>query len=154
MSPLADLSTLQILNISCSLVSDLSPLSKLSALQLLYIYDTQISDLSPLTQLSALQKLDVSNTKVSNLSPLLKQITTGLNVKLSNKSWDGNGLYVEDCPLTNPPAEIVKQGNAAILNYFSEQQAQGVDHLYEAKMLLIGEGGAGKTSLMRRFGSG
>ena len=28
---------------------------------------------------------------------------------------------------------------------------QGTDHLYEAKMLLIGEGGAGKTSLLRRL---
>ena len=31
---------------------------------------------------------------------------------------EGNGIYVEDCPLTNPPPEIVKQGNDAILNYF------------------------------------
>jgi GTPase SAR1 family protein len=54
-------------------------------------------------------------------------------------------------PLTNPPNEIVKQGNAAILNYFDEQEAQGTDRLYEAKMLLIGEGGAGKTSLLRRL---
>ena len=27
----------------------------------------------------------------------------------------------------------------------------GVDHLYEAKMLILGEGGAGKTSLLRRL---
>ena len=29
--------------------------------------------------------------------------------------------------------------------------AGGVDHLYEAKMLILGEGGAGKTSLLRRL---
>ncbi len=63
----------------------------------------------------------------------------------------GHGICVENCPLTNPPAEIVKQGNAAILNYFQEQTSQGVDHLYEAKLLIVGGGGAGKTSLLRRL---
>ncbi|MBT9099851.1 TIR domain-containing protein [Methylovulum psychrotolerans] len=62
-----------------------------------------------------------------------------------------HGICVKDCPLTNPPAEIVRQGNAAILNYFQEQTIQGVDHLYEAKLLIVGEGGAGKTSLLRRL---
>ncbi|MCH9698353.1 MAG: hypothetical protein K0U68_09640 [Gammaproteobacteria bacterium] len=38
-----------------------------------------------------------------------------------------------------------------ILNDFNEQQEQGVDHQYEAKLLLIGEGGTGKTSLMWRL---
>ena len=67
------------------------------------------------------------------------------------KTWEGDGIYVEACPLTNPPAEVVQQGNEAILNYFREKEVQGVDHLYEAKMLLVGEGGAGKTSLLRRL---
>ena len=53
-------------------------------------------------------------------------------------------------PLINPPAEIVNQGNDAILNYFRERMGN-VDHLYEAKMLIVGEGGAGKTSLLRRL---
>ena len=67
------------------------------------------------------------------------------------ESVEGDGIYVEDCPLTNPPPEIVKQGNDAILNYFREREVAGVDHLYEAKMLILGEGGAGKTSLLRRL---
>src|SRR5207245_1125976 len=60
------------------------------------------------------------------------------------------GIYLEDCPLVNPPSEIVKQGKDAIGNYFRELEG-GVDHLYEAKMLIVGEGGAGKTSLLRRL---
>ena len=45
----------------------------------------------------------------------------------------------------------MKQGNDAILNYFAEREQGGVDHFYEAKMLILGEGGAGKTSLLRRL---
>jgi hypothetical protein len=61
------------------------------------------------------------------------------------------GIFVADCPLTVPPPEIVSQGNEAILNYFAERDAGEVDHLYEAKLLILGEGGAGKTSLVRRL---
>jgi len=111
-----------------------------------------VANLSPLSGLANLQRLSVSLTPVTDLSPLLELIKNDLQVRWSWDSWvvDG-GIFVKDCPLTNPPAEIVKQGNAAILNFFNETAVQGTDHLYEAKMLLIGEGGAGKTSLLRRL---
>jgi GTPase SAR1 family protein len=51
----------------------------------------------------------------------------------------------------DPPQEIAAQGNEAILNYFAERARGQIDHLYEAKMLVLGEGGAGKTSLIRRL---
>jgi len=151
LAPLAGLSALQTLYVSNTQVSDLAPLAGLSALQTLYVSDTQVSDLAPLAGLSALQTLYVSDTQVTDLSPLIEHIRRGRPVKWSSKSWEGDGIYVEDCPLTNPPPEIVKQGNDAILNYFRERELGGVDHLYEAKMLILGEGGAGKTSLLRRL---
>jgi hypothetical protein len=77
-------------------------------------------------------------------------IRAGCPVQWSDSADDNLGIYVKGCPLTNPPAEIVQQGNAAILNYFEERKG-GVDHLYEAKMLILGKGGAGKTSLLRRL---
>jgi len=80
---------------------------------------------------------------------LLPLITSTRPVKWSSSFWEGPGIYVENCPLAIPPPEIVKQGNDAVLNYFRERQSGEADHLYEAKMLIVGEGGAGKTSLLR-----
>lgn len=150
-SPLANLRSLQNLSIGGTQITDLSPLASLSGLQQLDISITLIIDLSPLAGLNSLQLLHISNTQVTDLSPLLPLIESGLEVKWIPEPWEDNGIYVKNCPLTNPPVAIVQQGNAAILNYFHEKQTQGTDHIYEAKLLLVGEGGAGKTSLLRRL---
>ncbi len=149
LAPLARLHVLKELYLSRTQVTDLTPLAGLSALQSLNVSNTRVSDLAPLAGLSALRQLSLTFTQVRDLSPLLALIRGGLPV-----SWNflaGSGIFVSNCPLTNPPPEIVKQGNEAVLNYFRERELGGVDHLYEAKMLILGEGGAGKTSLLRRL---
>jgi internalin A len=151
LSPLSNLTNLRALRISNTQVNNLAPLSKLTNLQILRIFAGQIDDLTPLADLANIKLLDISNTLVTDLRPVHKIIENGLKVLHLRDSQAEYGLFVLNCPLTNPPVEIVRQGNAAILNYFNEQAIQGTDHLYEAKMLIIGEGGAGKTSLMRRL---
>lgn len=150
---LAKLTALQQLDVSYTYITNLRPLTKLVDLQKVNVSGTKISDLGPLANLTALHELDVEHTEINDLSPLQALIENDLEVKWDFKSWrdQAHGIYVFSCPLTNPPVEIVQQGNAAILNYFKEKQSQGVDHLYEAKLLLVGEGGAGKTSLLRRL---
>ncbi len=151
LGPLSGLSAMQTLDVSYTKVTDLAPLARLSALETLGVRGSQATVLAPLAALSALQTLDVSRTQVSDLSPLIGLIRRGCPVKWSSNTSEGGGIYVGDCPLTNPPPEIARQGNDAILNYFRERAAGEVDHLYEAKMLILGEGGAGKTSLLRRL---
>ena len=147
---LASLSTLHSLYLKSTQVSDITPLASLSSLQTVDLASTRVSDGTPIASLSALQTLDLCNTRVRDLSGLLDLIRGGLPVKWTSQ-WQGTGMYVENCPLTNPPPEIVQQGNDAVLNYFAERTKTGGDQLYEAKMLIIGDGGAGKTSLLRRL---
>jgi internalin A len=130
---------------------DIAPLAGLTRLRIVIVSGTPVTDLAPLAGLTALQTLDISNTPVTDLSPLRSLISQGCPVHWSSKSWEGRGIYVEGCPLINPPAEIANQGNDAILNYFRERESGDIDKLYEAKMLILGEGGAGKTSLLRRL---
>jgi Leucine-rich repeat (LRR) protein len=100
--------------------------------------------------LRQLTSLNLKETKVQDLSPLLPLLERGLEAKW--EEYDpGNGINVYNCPLIHPPPEIVQQGQAAVLNYLHEIEAQGEDHLYEAKVLILGDGGAGKTSLLRRL---
>ncbi|MEJ6480822.1 COR domain-containing protein [Nostoc punctiforme UO1] len=60
-------------------------------------------------------------------------------------------LDLSDNPIEKPPPEIVKQGIEAIRDYFRQLQAEGTDYLCEAKLLIIGEGGAGKTTLAKKI---
>src|SRR5689334_14345811 len=39
----------------------------------------------------------------------------------------------------------------SLFRYYEQLEREGVDHLYEAKLLLVGEGGAGKTSFARKI---
>ena len=47
-------------------------------------------------------------------------------------------------PLERPPLEIAVKGIEAIREYFRQLAAQGIDRLFEAKLLIVGEPGAEK----------
>jgi len=86
---------------------------------------------------------------VSDLAPLLPFIKKGIRITLKGYS-SGNDFDFKDCPLTNPPVEIVQQGNEAIIRYLEEIQAtkpEDLRFLNEAKLIVIGQPRAGKTSL-------
>ncbi len=60
------------------------------------------------------------------------------------------GIFLKDNPLETPPVEIVKQGREAVKNYFESLRA-ATTRLYEAKLLVVGQGNVGKTWLKQRL---
>jgi internalin A len=150
LAPIKDLAQLQELYAYNTQVSDLSPIKDLAQLQILNVHNTQVSDLSPVKDLTQLQILDVRNTRVSDLRPLKSIIQKRIPVKWGTFDSRG-GILVKNCPLTNPPIEIVQQGNEAILRYLEEQERSGTFTLNEARLLVVGQAGAGKTSLRTKI---
>ncbi len=144
-------------------ITDLSPLSNLSNLSSLDCSDNQITDLSPLSNLSNLSSLSCWGNQITDLSPILFLIRNRLKIvydphkvinQLNNTFRDFSTstklegkIDVSGCPITTPPIEIVKQGNDAIIRYFD--QLHQAAPLNEVKILLVGEGAAGKTSLVK-----
>ncbi|HDN27288.1 MAG TPA: GTP-binding protein, partial [Thioploca sp.] len=59
------------------------------------------------------------------------------------------GVYV-DRDVRLPPYEIIAQGKEAIANYYKALKS-AEKPLNESKLILIGDGGSGKTSLMKRL---
>lgn len=147
------LPSIENLYLSNTKISDISVIQYLPRIQVLNLRGTKVSDISVLRMLSRIHTLDLTNSRVSSLLPLLEFIRKGTPVV-----WDTgifHKIFVRNCPLKHPSPEIVKQGNKAILNYFREieeaEKAEQMDELFEAKLLIVGEGGSGKTSLYRKL---
>ena len=113
------------------------------ALTSLNLSENQIIDISFLSNLTGLNYLYLSNNQIQEIPPWLAE--SPLAIETNKYSFGGINLY--NNPITEPPLDIVSQGNAAILNYYAQLAAQGKDYLYEAKMLIVGEGESGKTTL-------
>ncbi len=150
LSPISGLVNLQQLNCHITQVEDLSPISGLVNLQQLNCQATQVKDLLPISRLTNLQQFDCSRTQVSDLSPIIHFIGKGIRVTLNDYAAKNNFDF-KDCPLITPPYEIVQQGNAAILKYFKEKAKQGEEKLYEAKIVVVGAGESGKTTLIQKL---
>ncbi len=164
LKPLTNLYHLQRLNCSNTSIRDLNPLINLIKLQQVDCSDTQISDLTPLTNLKELKQLFCFNTLVSDLSPLLSLMKKGMPVKWQDlreerKNGKNEGLQsffknkiflVKNCPLITPPIDFVQNNPEAVVEYFKEL-GKNRNRLNEVKIIFLGEGAAGKTSLIKRL---
>lgn len=146
-SALKDLKNLTTLNLNATLLSDISNLKDLKNLTTLNLNTTQLSDIYTIKGLTNLERLDLRNNKISHLP---REIVA-LNMEIKWENFHTFGLNLYGNPLESPPVEIVKKGKEAILKYFEELDKAKYKPLNEVKLLLVGDGGAGKTSLVKRI---
>jgi internalin A len=167
-SSISPLTALTHLDLSNNQIADISFISPLTALTELRLGNNKIADISPITPLTALSTLDLSGNKITDISPLLglknlerlnlkKNKITQLPEELVDLGMEINwksdfliGIILEGNPLETPPIEIVKQRTEAVRNYFEELKKESV-HLLHAKLLIVGNGEVGKTTLMKKL---
>lgn len=118
-------------------LSDISYLREFKNLSKLGLSKLNLRDASFLSNLRELRELDLSNNLISDIS-FLKDMDNLQYVNL-----DGN-------PLDQPPQEIISQGIESIRNYFNALAVEK-KQLQEVKVLLVGDGGSGKTSLLKQL---
>jgi Leucine-rich repeat (LRR) protein/GTPase SAR1 family protein len=144
-SPLCNLNQLDWLVLDDNKIEDITPLNELTELEGLLIKKNKIKDITPLKNLKKLSRLNLEENPIEVLPPWI----TDFNMEIK---WEDNHetgfIYFLNNPLKTPPPEIVKEGKTAIRNYFEQLKLQGKDNIYEAKLMLVGEPGSGKTTLM------
>jgi internalin A len=126
------LNHLSILNLNGNKFSVLPPeISHLTSLKTLSFCDNQISTLpSEIAQLTNLTSIGVEGNPLPPLPPEIAE-----------------GIYS-----SSPEAEQQKQIRCqAILNFYRQLVLGETDFLYEAKLLIVGEPGAGKTTLAKKI---
>ena len=137
---LGHLINLQGLYLRGNQLSQLPPdLGRLTQLQRLYLDENQLRELPPeLGQLTNLQELYLNKNQLRELPPELGQLTSLQILRLENNP-----------DLLTPPPEIVELGTQATLTFLRELNQDTAHRRYEAKVILVGEGGTGKSSLLR-----
>lgn len=141
---LSELKSLEWLDISGNRISDTSFLKELVSLTWLDTSSNEISDVSSFKELRSLKRLDLSHNKIRDASFLkeLKSLTTlflGRNPNLDLPKNLKDKFFLEQEDIN----EIIK--------YYAQLEKEGEDHIYEAKVLIVGEPNAGKTTLFRKL---
>ncbi len=174
-SPLVSLNSIRDLFLAYNQIPDISPLSVLNSIQKLWLFNNQISDISPLASLNSIRELLLDRNQINDISPLASlQSLTELSIKhnpikalpesitefdmeiqWSNESKPGFITFYDN-PLETPPPEIVKLGKEAVRQYFrsieeAKSKGEALVPLQEIKVHLIGDGLAGKTSLLKNL---
>lgn len=147
---LETLTALQQLKLVHNQITELKGLETLTELKLLNASYNKITAIKGLDKLSNLTEVHLGKNQIQDIAPLLPLIqkTQPLRIITIDDIFDRKGVInISNNPLVRPTIETIKQGNQAIINYFKELEKQGVDYLYEAKLLIVGQPRAGKTSL-------
>lgn len=141
------LKNLKILNLGNNrLVTIPESVGQLTTLSHAIFCDNQLTTVpDAIVHLPNLQELDLSFNNLTALSQCI--IDLPKQVK----------LYLDGNLIKTPPPEVLKLGwgrpvdLGALRVYFRQQVEAGREFLYEAKLLIVGEPGAGKTSLTRKL---
>jgi Leucine-rich repeat (LRR) protein/GTPase SAR1 family protein len=141
---LEELVALEILHLDDNCIAKIEGLEALKALLGLYLNGNKIKKIAGVAHLAKLETLYLNENQITLFDPVLLTLPT-----LSE-------LYLEDNPWQNIPQDIANNGaymSGALYDVqrYWEDVQKGKTKVYQAKLLLIGNGRVGKTSLVKRW---
>jgi class 3 adenylate cyclase/GTPase SAR1 family protein len=161
---IGQLQNLQELILSYNQLTELpKEIAQLQNLRELYLFNNQLTTLpKEIGHLQNLQGLDLYNNQLTTLPKEIAQLQNLKVLYLYNNQLTELSkeiaqlqhlsiLSVDNNSLTVPPQAIADQGIKAIRQYFADLEKEGETFVYEAKLMLVGEPGAGKTSLREKL---
>ncbi len=150
--------------------------SRFPHLKHLGLFGCKLNSIPPsIFQLTALEHLELGNSKINHFPQELFSLKNlrylqlmGNNInevpknihefsfyeKMADLPYlnsDWLGLDLRKNPIDNVPHEIIDQGFAAIKNYFASIEAGKTTSFNSAKLMIVGRGRVGKTSLLKKL---
>ena len=149
-------------------IEDFSPLKSLPNLKGLYSQDTGMDNIDFVVNLKKLQRLYVSINNINQVDILedfhelqelhidnnnIKSISKNIARKynwLKNIPKGGENIDVSNNPLEFPPMAVVELGEETVEDYYKAAETYGRAPLSEGRIIVVGDGSAGKSSLIER----
>jgi len=140
---------LQVLNLRHNQLDELSPAISQLNLQELYLGGNDLQHLPiEMMSIAQLRCLDLGDNRLQQLPPEIVQLTEGMQQSTLTS------LYLQGNDLPIPPEILSKTDKPSeIIHYYLQVTAQLENRqaLNEAKVLIVGEGEVGKTSIAKRL---
>lgn len=148
---LSNLRTLYCQNIG---LKNLNFIHLLNKLTILYARGNEISNIDVLIGMNKLKDIELSNNQIKIIP---KEIARNLNwlidgsdkFRLNNEEGETR-MAVSDNPLEFPPNSVIDLGQETIKNYYETTEKFGHAPLSEGRIIVVGDGSAGKSSLIER----
>lgn len=147
-----DLKNLETLSIWENKISDINVLEFLPKLKFVHLQDNKISNIDSLSSHNNLRKVDIQNNLIKDIPfSILKNNTELIISRTQEREISYNEMIVYGNPLSSPPFSVIDLGMTSILSYFDNKERYGARPLNEGRIILVGDGSAGKSSLMERI---
>ncbi|MEA2042283.1 MAG: COR domain-containing protein [Bacteroidota bacterium] len=154
---IGQLSNLRVLDLSNNSIEKISPeIKKLKNLEVLQLYRNRIKQIPE--EMGALQNLTglglthnlltdmpvaaIENNKLTRLDLAHNQIKQMPNINTTIKRMQS--FNITGNPLENIPSHIQKKGMLSVMDYIEKDKVQ----LWQSKMVIVGQGGVGKSCLL------
>jgi len=163
LTPIGKLYNLRSLSLCGNRLTEVpSSIGSLRSLQELLLRSNQLNELpnASIGLLGSLENLDLKGNQLTYLPDSIGQLRTLKSLDVSENKLtelpasfgllrDTLKLSVSRNPLQRPPLSVARQGIDAIRRYFNELKKSGSTTSRAARLVLLGAGLAGKTSLQR-----
>jgi internalin A len=119
-------------------------------LNYLNLSDCKLTDISFLTRLKKLEKLLIEHNLIRKIP---HYIFKHFNYDFTIASYDyfrGIGLLIHDNPLEFPPNSVLAIGPTALKDYFESVDNFGEAPLSEGRIIFVGDGSSGKSSIIEK----
>lgn len=167
---LSYLINLEFLSMQNTPITSISSLSTLTRLIGLNIQNTNVSDIEALRGMVELKELDLSETQITTLPCWIggmknlrnlyvsrlhmhsipkELLELNLPFRITKKQGGSNGIWLINTIFATQPISLFEQPRELIQAYYDAEQVP----INEAKVIFLGDGGAGKTHTIKRIHS-